>query len=88
MTTPSEKLLTKLGIKQTSPSPEQDINKENGRRDFLKKAGTGGLMLGAFMFSSIEDTLAHSTSNVNRHSSPSDLKITDMRYAVVSHYPD
>ena len=83
MTTPSEKLLTKLGIKQTNPSPEQDINKENGRRDFLKKAGTGGLMLGAFMFSSIEDTLAHSTSNVNRHSSPSDLKITDMRYAVV-----
>ena len=35
------------------------------------------------MFSSMEDTLAQSTSNVNRNSSPSDLKITDMRYAVV-----
>ena len=43
----------------------------------------GGMMLGGFMFSSIEDTLAQSTSNVNRNSSPSDLKITDMRYAVV-----
>ena len=40
-------------------------------------------MLGGFMFSSIEDTLAQSTSKVNRNSAPSDLKITDMRYAVV-----
>jgi L-alanine-DL-glutamate epimerase-like enolase superfamily enzyme len=55
----------------------------NDRRDFLKKASLGGMMLGGMMFSSIEDTLAQSTSKVNRMSSPSDLKITDMRYAVV-----
>ena len=40
--------------------------------------GLGGMMLSGFMFSSIEDTLAQSTSKVNRNSSPSDLKITGM----------
>ena len=34
------------------------------------------------MFSPIEETLAHATSRVNRASSPSDLRITDMRYCV------
>lgn len=56
---------------------------KNHRRDFLKKASLGGITLGGMMFSSIEDTLAQSTSKVNRMSSPTDLKITDMRYAVV-----
>ncbi|MEL6250932.1 MAG: mandelate racemase/muconate lactonizing enzyme family protein [Bacteroidota bacterium] len=53
------------------------------RRNFLKQASLGGLALGAFMFSPLEDTLAHTTSSINRFSAPSDLKITDMRYAVV-----
>ncbi|MFM8346588.1 MAG: mandelate racemase/muconate lactonizing enzyme family protein, partial [Bacteroidota bacterium] len=53
------------------------------RRDFLFKSASSGLLLGGFMFSPIEDTLAQSTSKVNRNSSPADLKITDMRYAVV-----
>ena len=81
MTTPSEQLLTKYGL---HPSVEQHNPLGSpSRRDFFKKAGTGGLMLGAFMFSPLEDTLAHTTSKVNRHSAPSDLKITDMRYAVI-----
>ncbi|SEL69791.1 mandelate racemase/muconate lactonizing enzyme family protein [Parapedobacter koreensis] len=54
----------------------------SARRDFLKKAAFGGLALGGFMNLSIEDTLAHTTSKVNRRSAPSDLKITDMRYCV------
>lgn len=54
------------------------------RRDFLKKTALGGLALGGFMAMSIEDTLAHTTSKVNRSSNPSDLKITDMRIATVS----
>ncbi len=33
---------------------------------------------------SIEDTLAQTTSKVNRSSNPSDLKITDMRYALTN----
>lgn len=73
MKTPSEKFLEKLNVKEN----------ESSRRDFIKKAGLGGIMLGGMMFSSTEDTVAQSTSNVNRASWPSDLKITDMRYAVV-----
>ncbi|MBK1440769.1 mandelate racemase/muconate lactonizing enzyme family protein [Parapedobacter sp. ISTM3] len=54
----------------------------SARREFLKKAAFGGLALGGFMNMSIEDTLAHTTSKVNRRSAPSDLRITDMRYCV------
>jgi len=84
MKNPSHKLLEKFGLKE----PEEtevlvSAEKENGRRSFFKKSALGGMMLGGFMFSSVEDTLAQSTSKVNRNSSPSDLKITDMRYAVV-----
>ncbi len=57
----------------------------DSRRGFIKKAALGGGMaLGGMMFSPIEDTLAQSTSKVNRASSPSDLKITDMRYIIPS----
>jgi len=56
---------------------------DNSRRSFLKKAALGGIALGGFMHSSIEDTIAQTTSKVNRASSPSELKITDMRCAVV-----
>ena len=61
---------------------ESPTTKDN-RRDFLKKTALGGISLGAFMFSSIEDTVAETTSKVNRSSSPSDLRITDMRVAVL-----
>ena len=84
MKNPSQTFLEKMGVKD--PAPETTMIKpqeENDRRNFLKKAGLGGLMLGGFMFSSLEDTLAQSTSKVNRNSAPSDLKITDMRFAVV-----
>ncbi|MES1250016.1 MAG: twin-arginine translocation signal domain-containing protein, partial [Chitinophaga rupis] len=72
--TPAQKFLTKMGL---------DDNKENSRRSFLKKSALGGLSLSGFLFGSLEDTLAHSTSKVNRYSGPSDLKITDMRYTTV-----
>jgi len=55
----------------------------NNRRNFLKKATLGGIALGGLMGLSIEDTIAQTTSNVKRSSSPSDLKITDMRIAVM-----
>jgi L-alanine-DL-glutamate epimerase-like enolase superfamily enzyme len=57
--------------------------KENGRRDFFRKAALGGIGLGTMMGATMEDTLAHTTSKVNKFSSPSDLKITDMRVAVI-----
>jgi L-alanine-DL-glutamate epimerase-like enolase superfamily enzyme len=55
----------------------------NNRRNFLKKAAIGGIALGGMMKLSVEDTIAQTTSGVNRSSSPSDLKITDMRVAVL-----
>lgn len=43
----------------------------------------GGLALGAFLHTPVAETLEYTTQNVQRASAPSDLKITDMRYAVV-----
>ena len=54
----------------------------NNRRNFLKKTALGGLAIGGLMNLSIEDTIAQTTSKVSRSSSPSELKITDMRYAL------
>ena len=56
---------------------------KDSRRDFLRKAALGGISLGGLMSLSAEDTIAHTTSRVNRFSAPSDLKITDMRVAVL-----
>lgn len=56
----------------------------NNRRSFLKKTALGGIALGGLMKLSIEDTIAQTTSSVSRASAPSELKITDMRYAVTS----
>jgi L-alanine-DL-glutamate epimerase-like enolase superfamily enzyme len=83
MKKPAEEFLKRLGLKEPASETKIADENENSRRGFLKKAGLGGMLLGGFMFSSIEDTLAQSTSKVNRNSAPSDLKITDMRYAVV-----
>lgn len=86
MKTPSEKFLERAGV-VPAPAEPTDVAPESeggeSRRSFFKKSALGGLMLGGFMFSSAEDTLAQATSKVNRNSSPADLKITDMRYAVV-----
>ena len=56
-------------------------SEDNGRRDFLKKAAWGGIALGSMMGASIEDTVACTTQNVKRASSPSELRITDLRMA-------
>jgi L-alanine-DL-glutamate epimerase-like enolase superfamily enzyme len=56
----------------------------NNRRDFLRKTALGGIALGGLMHLSIEDTIAQTTQTVSRASSPSELKITDMRYAMTS----
>src|SRR3954465_7238623 len=82
--TPSEKFLAKIGLHKKPAEENNKVNSgENSRRNFLKKSTLGGLALGGFLFAPLEDTLAHCTSGVNRYSAPSDLKITDMRYATV-----
>jgi L-alanine-DL-glutamate epimerase-like enolase superfamily enzyme len=57
---------------------------KDSRRDFLKKTALGGIALGGFMSASIEDTIAQTTSKVKRASNPSELKITDLRYALTN----
>lgn len=54
----------------------------DARRNFLKKTALGGIALSSFMGYSYEDTIAETTSKVKRSSAPSELKITDMRYAL------
>ncbi|HRX12298.1 MAG TPA: twin-arginine translocation signal domain-containing protein, partial [Draconibacterium sp.] len=56
----------------------------SSRRNFLKKTAIGGIAIGGLLGMSVEDTIAQTTSGVSRASSPSDLKITDMRYAVTT----
>lgn len=64
---------------------EFDINKStNGRRDFIKKASLGGLSLGAMTIAPMKDQLDHVSSKVNKNSSPSELRITDLRIAEVT----
>lgn len=53
----------------------------DNRRSFLRKAAMGGVALGGLLHLSLEDTIAQTTQNVSRASSPSDLKITDLRVA-------
>lgn len=65
-------------IKAEIENPETSRN----RRNFLKKTALGGIALGSLFKLSIEDTIAQTTQSVSRASSPSGLKITDMRYAL------
>ena len=55
----------------------------NQRRDFFKKAAAGGLSLGFMMNAGSAESASYAMQNINRNSNPSDLKITDMRVAIV-----
>jgi len=87
--TASQKYLQKLGLKDQDTTEETNTpveqEPENHRRSFLKKSMLGGITLGgAFAFAPIEELIAQSTQKVSRYSSPSDLKITDLRYATTT----
>ncbi|HEV8270982.1 MAG TPA: mandelate racemase/muconate lactonizing enzyme family protein [Chitinophagaceae bacterium] len=88
--TPSEKYLNKLGLKDQDSIELSGVTikkeeNENSRRSFFKRSAMGGIALGgAFMFSPIEDLVAQSTQKVSRYGAPSDLKITDLRYATTT----
>jgi len=58
---------------------------QENRRSFIRKSLFGGVALGSMLGAPIEDAVAAASSNVNRASSPSKLKITDMRYVTVEH---
>jgi hypothetical protein len=68
-------------------APAEPLQTEDTRRSFLKKAGLGGLSMAALVQVPIEDQVGYVSQRVNRHSAPSDLKITDMRIAQVGNVP-
>ncbi|WP_340105973.1 mandelate racemase/muconate lactonizing enzyme family protein [Rhodohalobacter sp. 8-1] len=55
----------------------------NSRRNFIKKASIGGLSLAGMSLAPLSDQIAYASQGIRRNSSPSDLKITDMRIADV-----
>jgi L-alanine-DL-glutamate epimerase-like enolase superfamily enzyme len=59
------------------------------RRSLLKNAGAGfaGLSLAGIVGAPIEEQVAFAAQNVNRSSSPSELRIIDLRIAVVDRAP-
>jgi L-alanine-DL-glutamate epimerase-like enolase superfamily enzyme len=57
---------------------------KDNRRNFLKKTALGGMTMSALAGLTIEDTMAQTTSKVQKASSPSELKITDLRYCVTA----
>lgn len=61
-----------------------DPSTDASRRQFLKKTAIGGLSLAGLTDLSFGEAFAHTSSKVNKHSAPSDLKITDMRYALLN----
>jgi len=81
--TESNKELEKNAAAKAQAEIENPETK-NARRDFLKKTALGGISLAGMMHLSIADTIAMTTSKVKRYSAPSDLKITDMRYALTA----
>jgi L-alanine-DL-glutamate epimerase-like enolase superfamily enzyme len=72
-----------IAQKQAIKAEIENPATSNNRRNFLKKTALGGIALGGLLSLSVEDTIAQTTASVSRSSSPSDLKITDMRVAVM-----
>jgi L-alanine-DL-glutamate epimerase-like enolase superfamily enzyme len=64
------------------PTPAKALN----RRSFVSRLAKGGLALGC-AFASVEEETAYATQTVNRNSSPSDLRITDLRIAEITGAP-
>lgn len=84
-----QKIIAETKEKEKNYSIQRKLEMENpntrsDRRDFLKKTALGGLSLSALMGIGMEDTMAETTSKVNKFSAPSDLKITDLRYCVTT----
>lgn len=63
------------------------VKSSSGRRDFLQKAGLGGLALGLMFNDSVARETEFITQKVSRNSKPSDLKITDLRIAHTTKAP-
>jgi L-alanine-DL-glutamate epimerase-like enolase superfamily enzyme len=84
-----QRRLETAGLRR-SANPQSAIrNPQSGcsRRSLLRGLGLGGLSLAGVLGSSIEEQIACATQNVSRSSAPSQLRITDLRVAVISSSP-
>jgi L-alanine-DL-glutamate epimerase-like enolase superfamily enzyme len=72
---------------QQNSSISESQDSGDNRRDFIKKASLGGLSLGMLFNGKPEQEAEYITQKVNKFSNPSDLKITDIRIAVVTKAP-
>ena len=78
------------GPKETeilNPNPQVAESKGDNRRDFIRKSALGGLSLGMMFDGNPAKEIEFLTQKVNRSSNPSDLKITDVRIAVITKAP-
>jgi len=76
--------MTEAHMSQTmTKQPRSDCS----RRSLLQGLGLGGLSLAGVLGSSLEDQVAYATQGVSRASQPSQLRITDLRIAVISGAP-
>jgi hypothetical protein len=59
--------------KAEAAARQQEIDNpqtKDSRRNFLKKTALGGITLGGMLGASVEDTIAQTTSKVNKASNP------------------
>jgi L-alanine-DL-glutamate epimerase-like enolase superfamily enzyme len=86
-----KKLLGTCGLHETAAAnPQSTIrNPQSGhsRRSLLKGLGLGGLSLAGMLGLPIEEQVACAAQGVNRASQPSQLRITDLRVAVITGAP-
>ncbi|MDD4032863.1 MAG: mandelate racemase/muconate lactonizing enzyme family protein [Bacteroidales bacterium] len=67
---------------------EKNEQNQLGRREFMQKAAVGGLSMSAlFLNDNVAKDVEYVTQKVGRYSSPSELKITDMKIAWYSSTP-
>lgn len=89
MKTTLQQIISNNKVRETAAAANRQaemdspLTKDN-RRDFLKKTALGGITLTGLMGMTFEDTIAQTTSKVKKASSPSELKITDLRYCVTA----
>ncbi|MFN3848752.1 MAG: mandelate racemase/muconate lactonizing enzyme family protein [Spirosomataceae bacterium] len=78
----------KSPIQQVADSQQNEESRSgDNRRDFLRKASLGGLSLGLMFDGKPEQEAEYLTQKINKYGNPSDLKITDLRIAVVTKAP-
>jgi len=71
-----------------TPAPQPEVETPGSdRRNFLKKTALGGLSLGLMFHQNAAAEVEYTSQKVARASKPSDLKITDMRIAVLQGVP-